>query len=88
MAHSPGGASLMIHCDFCRLAAVRRVHVDQAAWYEAAQKVAYLDFNEVADHYKQLSVSLYSCWDHLAQAYEDVVGRVDPGVPVVLDTEL
>jgi hypothetical protein len=78
----------MIVCDFCRLAAVRRVHVDQAAWYEASRSTKYLDFNDVADHYQQLSVSRYSCWDHLAEAYEDVVGRVDPGVPVVLDAEL
>lgn len=88
MAYSPGGASLVILCDYCRRAAARRVHVDSEVWYEACRKTTYLDFNDVADHYKQLSVSRYSCWDHLADAYEDVVRRVDPGVPVVLDAEL
>lgn len=78
----------MIHCDYCRHAAVRRVHVDDEVWYEAARKMTYTSFEDVADHYSQVSVSRYACWDHLVDAYEDVVGRVDPGVPVVLDAEL
>lgn len=83
----------MIICDYCRRAAVRRVHVvDEQAWCGAVRDVKYADveaYQEAAEHYKRLlSAHRHSCWDHLADAYEHVVGRVDPGVPVVLDAEL
>jgi hypothetical protein len=77
----------MIHCDYCGRAAARRIHVDQESWYTQPNRT-YVDFDDVADHYKTLSASRYACMEHLAAAYGHVAQAVGPNVLIVLDAEL